>query len=40
METIDVLFDDEAVIDVPSLADEYGRKMPGASDSQGDHCGS
>lgn len=33
------LFDDVPALAVPRYADEYGRKMPGAQDAQGDHCG-
>jgi hypothetical protein len=34
----DEVFEDDAVMAVPSAAAEYGRKMPGNQDSNGDHC--
>lgn len=38
MEIVDSLFEGELVLEVPSIGDEYGRKMPGAEDANGDHC--
>jgi hypothetical protein len=32
------LFEDDVVLDVPSIGTEYGRKMPGHHDANGDHC--
>jgi hypothetical protein len=32
------LFDDVAVTGVPAARDEYLNKMPGAADTNGDHC--
>lgn len=32
------LFEGECVLGVPEPADEYGRKMPGHQDANGDHC--
>jgi hypothetical protein len=34
----DEIFEFGVVLDVPSAAAEYGRKMPGHQDSNGDHC--
>lgn len=34
----DEIFEDDAVMGVPPTAAEYGRKMPGHQDSNGDHC--
>ncbi len=38
MMDLDSLFESEAVIGVPLLADEYGRKAPGHYDANGDLC--
>lgn len=38
MEIIDSLFEGEPVLGTPSIGDEYGRKMPGSQDANGDHC--
>lgn len=32
------IFEGDIVLDVPCAAAEYGRKMPGHQDSNGDHC--
>jgi hypothetical protein len=34
----DEIFDEDAVIAVPSAASEYNRKAPGHQDANGDHC--
>ena len=34
----DDFFIGEGVLGVPEAADEYGRKMPGHNDANGDHC--
>lgn len=34
----DELFDDEPVMGVPAMAEEYSRKLPGHQDANGDHC--
>jgi hypothetical protein len=36
--TFDEIFEDEAVMAVPSAASEYNRKAPGHQDANGDHC--
>ena len=38
MPAIAELFEDAPVLVVPQQAQEYGRKMPGAADANGDHC--
>lgn len=40
METMDELFQDEPVLAIPSLVDEYASKAPGDQDGpgQGDYC--
>lgn len=35
---LDDLFVGDAVTGAPLLSDEYGRKMPGQNDANGDHC--
>lgn len=35
---LDDIFEGDVVLDVPSAEMEYGRKMPGHQDSNGDHC--
>jgi hypothetical protein len=34
----DEIFDEDAVMAVPSAASEYNRKAPGHQDANGDHC--
>lgn len=39
MEAVAELFEETPVLAVPPQADEYGRKMPGNIDAQGEDCG-
>lgn len=40
MEAVDKFFTGEIVLAVPPMESEYQRKVPGASDVQGDYCSS